>query len=161
MRVFKHHGMRQPGVYLHEVVGYNYRLTNVQSAIGCAQFERIGEFLEKRKKNDSLYRKLLKNIQGVSFQPIRSGMEPAYWFFNILVSGNVDSIRKYLSDKGIETRPLFVPLHEQKAYVKFTKNKKFPVADKLHKFGLTLPSSPKLKNKDIEYIAKSIKESLR
>ena len=50
MRVFKHHGMRQPGVYLHEVVGYNYRLTNVQSAIGCAQFERIGEFLEKRKK---------------------------------------------------------------------------------------------------------------
>ena len=88
-------------------------------------------------------------------------MEPAYWFFNILVSGNVDSIRKYLSDKGIETRPLFVPLHEQKAYVKFTKNKKFPVADKLHKFGLTLPSSPKLKNKDIEYIAKSIKESLR
>jgi perosamine synthetase len=158
MRVLKHHGMLQAGVYLHKIVGYNYRMTNIQAAIGCAQFERIDSFIKKRKDHDLLYKELLKDVPGISFQPIKSTATPSYWFFNVIVSKNVDLIRKLLSEKGIETRPLFIPLHSQKVYKEFSKGKKFPVADNLHKSGLTLPSSPKLTNSDLKYIANSLKE---
>ncbi len=157
MRVLKHHGMNQPGVYLNEVVGYNYRLTNIQAAVGLAQLERIGAFIKKRKEHDHLYKSLLKGIPEISFQPIPSGTVPSFWFFNILIDGSVDEIRKLLSDKGIDTRPLFPTISSQKAYPEFARGKKFPVAEMLHKKGLTLPSSSKLLDKDIKYIAENLK----
>lgn len=159
MRVFANHGMDVPGVYEHAVIGHNFRMTNIQAAVGCAQLERIGEFLQKRKEHDALYRKLLSDVVEISFQPIPKGCISAFWFFNILLSGyDIPRVREGLAYVGIETRPLFLPLHKQRAYMRFVRDATFPVADKLCASGLTFPSSPLLTQEDIEFIVAEFKK---
>ncbi len=157
MRVLKNHGMKRSGVYENEIIGYNYRFTNVQAAIGCAQFERIDDFIETRKNHDNLYRKLLSSVKEVSFQPISADVSPSFWFFNILISKDVDLVRSMLLKKGIETRPLFNPLNSQIAYKEFSMGRNFPVSEMLKKNGLTLPSGTLLSSFDIEYVVSELR----
>jgi perosamine synthetase len=163
MKVFKNHGMRSAGDYTHEIAGYNYRLTNVQAAIGCAQLERIEQFLKKRAENYQLYRELLSNIPGLIFQEYnKQEIQPAWWLISFLVSGNIDIIREELKIKNIDSRKFFSPLPTQPAYIKLVDEADvFSVSDNLAKYGLSLPSSPLLTVEEIYYICDELKKILQ
>ena len=145
--------------YYHSEIGYNYRLTNLQSAFGVAQLEHVEEVIAVKRKNAQMYGKLLKNIEGVVLPPDESWARNVYWMYSILVANRRtrDSLISQLKESGIETRPFFVPLHKLPMY---RANESFPVSENLSDRGLNLPSSAKLTENEIEYICREIKKSL-
>ena len=163
--IFKSHGTK-PGInrrerYEHSVAGFNFRLTNLQAAVGCAQLERMNEFLAKREKINTWYHKYLNGIKEISFQKFNSKKaQPVCWLFSCLVEKDIEKIMDGLAEKGIESRPFFVPLHLQPPYKKYCVRQKFPVAERLWKYGLTLPTSVKLEEEDIKYVCDCLKNLL-
>ncbi len=155
----KTQGVVKAGEYFHDIIGYNYRMTNICAAIGLAQLERIEEFLSKKRQIASWYKEFL-NDNYCTFHNQSENIFHSYWVCSILVNRDKlrDSLRKYLASKGIETRPTFYPIHDLPMYKK--DSKKFPVAEKLSRRGINLPSYPALKRDDIEYISRLINKYL-
>jgi len=151
-------------IYLHSEVGYNYRMTNVQAAIGLAQLERIDELVEMRRKNAYLYNKFLKDIEGIRLPLEKEWAKNVYWMYSILVGPEFgmsrDKLMNELRKKGIETRPFFIPMHKQPVFQKMRlfKDEVYPVAEELSEKGLHLPSSPGLSEQEIRYIANAIRD---
>ncbi len=158
LRFLKDHGMSKTRRYYHPEIGFNYRLTNIQSALGLAQLERIDEIVAKKRKDASLYNKLLGGIKGVILPPEEAWARNVYWMYSILIDEKFglsrDELMTRLREKGIDTRPFFIPMHQLPPY-KCKGN--FPVADRLSSQGINLPSSAKLKKKEIKYICETIK----
>ncbi|MDO8592376.1 MAG: DegT/DnrJ/EryC1/StrS family aminotransferase [bacterium] len=154
MKVLKNHGMRSAGLYDHDIVGFNYRLTNLQAAIGCAQFERFNEFLAKREQLDRWYHEFLGGTEEIIFQKYdQKKISPVCWLFSCVVKKNSQLIRSKLTGKGIENRAFFKPLHLQKPYKRYCLNQKFPKAEYLYKHGLTLPAFIDLTKREIKRIS--------
>lgn len=151
--------------FWHRYLGYNYRMTNLQAAVGLAQSERFKQLLKLRIKNAEYYNNLLKNIKGIRLPPKIKGIKNVYWMYAILVEDEFgidrDALRRHLAECSIETRTFFIPMHLQPIYYPRYKKEKFPVAENLCKRGMYLPSGATLKKKDIEYIADCIKQSKR
>lgn len=159
MKVYRNHGMKKGGIYEHDVVGYNYRMTNLQAAVGCAQFERFNTFLKKRDKISSLYKKYLSQNNNFSFQKYDAAKkQPICWLFSLLSQTDPNKLRKKLFDQGIDTRPFLRPMHLQKAYREFCDGEKFPNADIIYRHGLTLPTSVKMIENDIKRICVVLNE---
>lgn len=152
--------------FFHKHIGFNYRLTNIQAALGLAQLERINKFVRLRRRNAELYTKLLKEIEGIQPPPEANWAKNVYWMYSILIDEydygmNRDQLIKALEEKhDVETRPFFVPIHQQPVYRTFFKGKKYPVAERLSLSGLNLPSGNTLRANQVQYIANSIR-SLR
>lgn len=159
MKLLRDHAMDPKRRYWHPLVGYNYRLTNLQAAVGVAQMEKIGKFLEIRKRNAKMYQNLLKGVEGITLFPEASWANPVYWMVSVLVEKefgmNRDQLALALKEKGIDTRPFFIPLHEMPPY---QGSGTFPFAEEISRKGMNLPSSTKLTSDDIEYICETIKE---
>ena len=107
--------------YVHDVVGYNYRLNNVQAAIGTAQLEELPGFIETRKRNHAHYATALEGVQGLRFLGIPDGTAPNYWFYSLLVEPaeygmDREALMLALGRAGIQTRPLWRPSHTQSPY---------------------------------------------
>jgi perosamine synthetase len=154
--------------FLHEELGYNYRLTNVQAAIGLAQLEKIDEYVNERINNANTYSKLLANIRGIRTPPQAEWAKNVYWMYGILVGKDykvdMPGLRAILSEKGIETRTFFIGMHKQPAYKKNDErfpdiSGTYPISDKLEREGFYLPSSSHLTKEQIRYIAETIKSS--
>ena len=161
MRILRDHGMNAQRKYWHVVVGFNYRMTNLQAALGVAQLEKIDTLIEKKRKIAKTYNSSLKNIQGVTLPPEMPWAKNVYWLYSILIDAkkygmNRDKLIKKLAEKGIETRQFFYPMHIMPPYKKYTMNCNFPIAEKLARKGINLPSSVKLNEKEIEEIAQLI-----
>jgi len=157
MRLLKDHGTDPKKRYWYPVVGFNYRMTNVQAAIGLAQLERVEEFIKIKRKNAELYELLLKDIQGVVLPPIeKEGVRNVYWMYSILLDDR-DKIMKKLEENGVETRPFFYPIGDMPPY---ETSESFPVSKKLSEKGINLPSSVKLDEQDIRKIAEIIKNNI-
>ena len=153
--------------FLHYEIGYNYRMTNLQAAIGLAQLEKIDEFVEARRRNAKLYNKLLRDVKGITLPPEKEWAKNVYWMYSILINEEEfgmsrDELMKSLGEKGIETRPFFVPMHQQPVFRRLGLfvGERYLVADRLSKDGLNLPSSSSLTDRDIYLIVKKIKEIL-
>lgn len=122
MRILRDHGMSKQKKYWHDFVGYNYRMTNLQAAIGVAQVERIDEILKRRNQIEGKYRKVLDNLEFIKFQrndlPKRDKIT---WLVCILLAKGYsrDRYMKQLNQKGIETRPFFYPLSDMDIYKKY------------------------------------------
>jgi len=162
MRTLRDHGMSSEKRYWHEVIGFNYRMTNLQAAIGVAQLKKIEEFIKRKREIAQLYSSLLKGVKGVILHPEMPWAKNAYWLYSILVNGNAygssrNELMEKLAEKGIETRSFFYPLHVMPPYKKYAKNCKFPVSEKLSSTGISLPSSVKLKEKDMLEITYTIR----
>lgn len=150
--------------FLHLYTGFNYRMTNIQAAIGIAQLERIDDFIKMRRYNALLYNKLLKSVRGIVTPIETKQVKNVYWMYAVLIEQEFgisrDKFKKYLKLKGVETRDFFIPLHRQpflrKLGFKF-KDKEFPVADDISKKGLYLPSGSGLSPRDINYVVDQIK----
>ena len=151
-------------VYLHSEIGFNYRMTNIQAAIGLGQFEQIHELINMRRKNAQLYNNLLRGINGLELPKDSSDVKNVYWMYSILVKREFGLRRNELIDrlgkKGIETRPFFIPMHKQPVFrnMGLFKREKYPVSEKISENGLYLPSSSGLKLEEIQYICDTIKE---
>jgi len=130
--------------FWHRYVGFNYRLTNVQAAIGLAQFERIDEFIETRRRNAHTYNSLLHDVEGVVLPPEADWAKNVYWMYSILLQKSYgidrDTLIARMFERGIDTRPFFYPIHLQPAYSDLYDGGHYPVAQLLSETGMNLPS---------------------
>lgn len=148
--------------FWHKFVGFNYRMTNLQAAIGLAQVERLDDLVAKRRSNAALYTSLLRDIPGITTPPEAEWAKSVYWMYGILVDRQAygmsrDELRRALADNGIETRTFFIPMHCQPVYWRAFRGQRFPVAERLCRDGFYLPSSSSLTPREIERVAEVIR----
>lgn len=149
--------------FLHTMVGFNYRMTNVQAAIGLAQLEYIDKLSEKRRRNAKRYNSLLTKIPGIRLPVERPWARNVYWMYSVVLDDNFgltrDKLMAELARRGIETRPMFIPMHQQPAFLELGlfRNESYPVAEDLAWRGLNLPSGPGLGDK-VDLICEEIKK---
>jgi len=163
MKILRDHGMDPKRRYWHDVVGFNYRMTNLQAALGVAQLSKIEKFVEKKRRIARLYAEELSSIEGITLHPEMPWAKCVYWLYSILVDRKLgisrDKLAERLGSYGIETRSFFYPLHEMPPYQEHA-NLSYPASSDISGRGLNLPSSVKLSEEDIAYIAQKIKEAL-
>ena len=157
-RILRDHGMTKERRYWHNVIGYNYRMTNMQAAIGVAQMNKIDKIIKKKQGIAKEYMKILGNDKGVIFPTKNPESENVFWLFTVLIQEeifgmNAKSLMEKLQKHKIDTRPIFPPLHTQPIYME---GKKLNVAEQLHQMGITLPSSYDLSYNDIKLICDTI-----
>lgn len=159
-RLYHGQGMSPDRRYWFPVIGYNYRMMNLAAAIGLAQLEKIAEQLELRQRVAARYKRNLQNVAGLSWQEEQSWAHHVFWMFNVVLEpelwGNRDDTMKKLSEQGIETRPVFYPLHTLPPYAHLADDKEFPVANHLAQTGISLPTWGGLKDVDIDYVCESL-----
>jgi perosamine synthetase len=155
---FKGQGLAKHRQYWHDVIGYNYRMTNICAAIGLAQLENIEQVLSEKKRVADTYRSLLANTPVVFHDQVGENVYHSFWMCSILTSDakERDALRTHLENQGIETRPLFYPVHTMPMYS--AQYQRHPVAENIGWRGLNLPSYPGLKQEEIEFICNAIKE---
>lgn len=153
----KGQGLAKDREYYHDIVGYNYRMTNICAAIGCAQLERANELIEKKILIAKWYEEKLKSLP-VTFQSQVGNVKHSFWMISILLkdSDEREKIRFHLKQNGIETRPTFYPVHLMPMY--FEKGVSLPVAENLGSRGINLPSYPDLSESDVDFICNKIIE---
>lgn len=158
-KILRDHGMTPGKRYWHEVVGFNYRLTNLQAAVGCAQFEQLDGFRVKRKKIFHWYEKYLLSSGYFDVQDVHEGYNPSYWLFTAILKDNSYIDRDKLIDKlaklGIDSRPVFYPMSHMPAFSKFSTHLT-GVADNISSRGISLPTSVYLTEDEIVKISKEV-----
>lgn len=105
--------------YLHDEVGFNYRMTNIQAALGVAQLEQLETFIETKQNNYEEYVKRVEGIDGLRMLPVREGVRSNHWFYALYCDGyqlDRDSMIKHLSSHKIQSRPIWGLINEQKPY---------------------------------------------
>jgi perosamine synthetase len=148
--------------FYHEALGFGYRMSGLQAALGLAQLEHISEFVSIRRDNARLYNSLLSEVEGITLPPEASWAKNVYWMYSVLIQDDFgmsrDALMKKLELDGIETRTFFYPIHVQPVYARQYQGESFPVADELSRRGINLPSGNNLKADDIMYICECIKK---
>ena len=150
--------------YDHDEVGYNYRITNVEAAVGCAQMERLSEFIEKKRNIRKKYNQAFDGIAGISLFPEEEWAISAAWFSGIVINdadpGAMDEIRHALRKENIEARPFWKPIHLQAPY-RHAIFGKLDYTDYIWSRILTLPCSTGLTESDQEYVINSLMSMLK
>ncbi len=149
--------------FWHKYIGYNYRMTNLQAAVGLAQTEQLSRFVEMRRANAALYNRLLASIPGITTPPEAAWATNVYWMYGILVDEkaygmNRDQLRAALAANGIETRTFFIPMHCQPVYFGAFRGQRFPYAEDLCRRGFYLPSASSLTRAEIERVVRTIRQ---
>lgn len=146
--------------FVHDDLGWNLRMTNLQAAVGLAQLERIDEFIAIKRKNGDLYNSLLCCVEDSIKLPLRRTeyAENIYWVYPIVLKNkaiNSKKIQAELADMGVGTRPFFFPLHKQPVLKKmgYFENENHRVSEQLYDSGFYIPSGLGLKNDEIEYVS--------
>lgn len=163
MKSLRSQGMDPNKRYWHNIVAYNYRMTNMQAAVGLAQLENIEWHLSERKRVSDLYKKYLKEL--TEYIEVPSEMDwgnHVYWMYSIILKDNVkierDVFMQKMEGDGIEMRPLFYPMHTMPPY--YEENGDYPVANYLGARGINLPTHSLLTEEDIKFIANCIKKNI-
>ena len=152
----KGQGLAKNQEYFHDIIGYNYRMTNICAAIGCAQLERIDDILINKTRVAQNYIEKLKELP-IEYHKEIGNTKHSYWMFTILAASENErtKLRNHLKENGIETRPTFHPVHTMPMY---RTEEKFKIAEDLGNRGINLPSYPDLSGSDIKFITDKIKE---
>jgi perosamine synthetase len=153
MRLYRSHGLRRHRHYWHEVPGHNFRLTNLQAALGCAQFENFERIVAERRRVFSQYQRCLSEMPGITMQRFTANCEPLVWAVAVRLSAAVypqgrDIVIEAMASDGIETRPGFQPPNEMPYFARTT----LPVSEMLGQWVLSLPTYPTLSNADVERV---------
>jgi perosamine synthetase len=151
--------------FIHEQLGWNLRMTNMQAALGVAQLERLDEFVLKKREIGRCYNSLLRDIKGLRLPLEKTDYaENIYWVYGIVIDDECEmsatSAMEWLSQKGIGTRPFFYPMHLQPVLRKIQsiKVESFPNAEKLYKKGFYIPSGLGVKKYEIEMVSQALHE---
>ena len=148
----------------HDDIGWNYRLTNLQAAIGCGQLKNITWIIKRKREIGKLYHSLLINNDKIYIQDLDNNFSKnIFWVFGVVIKKETkikrDVVIKKLKKLNIQTRNFFHPMHEQKIFKKmniFPKNRKYPNAEFISKNGFYLPSGLGIKDSEIRFVAKSL-----
>jgi perosamine synthetase len=155
-RILRDHAFSEERHFWHKYLGYNYRMTNMQAAIGLAQTEQLATFVASRRANAARYSAALDRIPGIVTPPEADWAKNVFWMYSILVQDEFgmtrDGLRAYLADHGIETRTFFIPMHLQPIYYRAFKGQRYPIAEMLCQRGFYLPSASSLTKREIDYV---------
>jgi len=158
IKKLKGQGLADTREYWHDIVGYNYRMTNICAAIGLGQLELADEFLRRKRE---IATQVKNEIQNLPLEMLweKNGMINSFWMITIATKDPKDRnpLRTFLKEKGIETRPSFYPAHTMPMYLD-KNSEQFPIASSLSLKGINLPSSPALTGDDVEYLTNNIKD---
>jgi len=161
-RILRDHGMNPEKKYWHEVIGFNYRLTNLQAAIGVAQMEKVEKVIARKREMAERYQSLLQGLSGITFPSEASWAKSVFWMCAVLVEKDYgmsrDELIKVLKENGIDTRPVFYPIHTMPPYYE---GKVYPVAEEISAKGVCLPSGTGMTDEEIERVASLIKKHAR
>jgi perosamine synthetase len=150
--------------FYHEELGFNFRLTNLQAALGVAQIERIEEIVARKRWLGKEYTFRLRGIKGVQLPAEESWARSVYWMYGVVLSDELDMdavlFALRLKERGIDTRPFFLGMHEQPVLRKrgLFHNEHYPVAERLARRGLYLPSGLSLTEKQLEAVCDAVRE---
>ena len=146
--------------FVHEELGWNFRFTNLQAAVGLAQLEKLDEHIKRKRRIGKLYTELLTGIHGLQLPlSITDYAENIYWVYGIVLKGQVPfdakELMRRLKEKGIGTRPFFWPMHEQPVFKKMGlfKGENYPVAKRIARRGFYVPSGLALTDEQIDRVA--------
>jgi|GEM_PF-29962 len=160
-RKLRDHGFSGRTHFWHRHAAFNYRMSNLQAAVGLAQTERLDELVRLHRRIDASYREQLDGVAGLELPPRADHSESACWVFGMLVGERFgcsrDELRERLAARGIETRTFFVPMHLQPIYRAHFPTQRFPVAEAMGSRGLYLPSGPMLSDLEIDYVAAEVR----
>jgi perosamine synthetase len=159
MRLFHSHGLKTRGTYQHELAGHNFRITNMQAAIGYGQIEHADEIITKKNKIYNTYKSYLSAFDGIYFQRTEEHSTPVWWVFALQLDKNAfpqgrNTVIKQLLEKGIETRPGFVASSQ----LKYFNAHHLPVCETLSDAAMSLPSFPAITEEAILFICKALME---
>lgn len=154
--------------FVHDRLGWNLRMTNLQAALGVAQLERLDQFLIKKRWIGNRYNELFSNLQDVQLPLVKTDYaENIYWVYGLVLNDTMEfeaeEIMKQLLKLGIDSRPFFCPMHQQPVLKKLEMfmGEKYPVAERLYNRGFYIPSGLALTEKQIERVASSLKSIIK
>ena len=161
-RKLRDHAFSSERHFWHEYLGFNYRMTNLQAAVGLAQVERLDQIVDARRKLAGWYAARLGRLPGVRTPKEAPHARNVFWMYGVRLEPEFgltrDQLREALGRRGIETRTFFIPIHLQPIYCEAFRGEAFPVADQLCGDGLYLPTSEALNEADVDWICAQIAE---
>jgi perosamine synthetase len=154
--------------FVHDELGFNFRMTNMQAALGVAQLERLNEFVQRKRRMGRRYTDLLRWVEGLELMPEATDYaENIYWVYGMVLKDDVpfdakEAMRR-LGEKGIGTRPFFWPMHEQPVLQKMGLfgGETYPVAERLAQRGFYIPSGMALTDEQMEAVAEAVKDLMK
>jgi perosamine synthetase len=154
-RILRDHGMSPERKYWHPVLGYNYRMTNLQAALGVAQMERVDQLIAAKRQIAGHYGELLANIPGISLPPEADWARNVYWLYTVLVDEKAygstrEELMAELARYDMDTRPAFPCIHQQPIY---NTGEHFPVAEMISVHGINLPTAASLRADEVQKVA--------
>lgn len=154
--------------FVHEELGWNYRMTNLQAALGLAQLERLDEFAARKRAMGFKYMELLKGVEGLELMVEKTAYaENIYWVFGMVLKDNVsfdtEEAMRRLGAGGIGTRPFFWPMHEQPVFHKMGlfAGESYPVAERIARRGFYIPSGMALVDEQMQEVVEAVKKLMR
>lgn len=149
--------------FVHEDLGWNFRMNNLQAAVGLAQLERLDEFIDIKKSMGKLYNNALSGIDSIQNPLLQTSFaENIFWVYGLVLKNKDlkfrDELTKELAKRGIGTRPFFWCMHEQPILKKmgFFQNESYPVAEKMARCGFYIPSGLALQSHEIKYVSETL-----
>ena len=161
IRTLRDHAFSKERHFWHKYIGYSFRLTNLQAAVGLAQTEQMDHFIARRRENAGLYSAMLRDVPGLTLPAEEPWARNVYWMYGVLVEDEFgigrDELRRRLAARGIETRTFFIPMHLQPIYHADYQDERYPVAEDLCRRGMYLPSASSLTRREIECVVEAVK----
>ena len=155
-KVLRDHGMSPNRRYWHNEMGFNYRLTNMQAAVGVAQLERVEYFVRQKRWIADRYAHYLEGVSYITLPNDCPDYINSYWLYTVILSSGFaskrDNILETLKGHGVEARPLFFPIHQMPPYKAFSDGSDYPISTSISTRGISLPSSVNTTEEEIEYV---------
>lgn len=148
--------------FLHEEIGFNYRMTNMQAALGVAQLEEVEKYVKKKRWMAGIYTEKLSKVKGLTLPVEKAWAKNVYWMYGVLVEDEFgvgrEKLREMLYQRGVDTRTFFVPMHRQPALKKLGlfKGERYPVSDEIARRGLYIPSGLAITEEQVLTVCKTI-----
>lgn len=159
-RELRDHGMSKIKKYHHIYLGYNYRMTNIQAAIGLAQLEQLDTILTTRMEQMRLYYKLLNDIPGVSLRRFADWCEPVHWLMTMTLDNcyNRDEFLQFMKYEGVDCRQMINPVHRALHFIDKYDDSDYPNSTRISAQSLHLPCSTSLQKNQVEFIVEKVKK---
>jgi len=166
LRFLKDHGMSAQRRYYHSELAFNYRMTNLQAALGLAQLEQIEEFIARKREIFTGYAEILKNVPGLQLNPERPDVKSVYWLISMVLGPECKLARQDLAqalrEHEIDSRPFFIPMHQlphlNQYRVVGREDESCPQSERLSAQGLSLPSGCVLDDATVRYVAETVRQ---
>ena len=159
-RRLKNHGRDKRGTFVHEHIGFNFSITEMQAAIGIAQLDKLQRIIQRKQEIYDKYAEGLKDIPELQITPIDSHCEPVHWFTSFYTKYR-EELAEYLAENGVQTRRFFCPLHLQPCYQDqewHDSEKEYPISTQAYETAISLPSAYALKPEEQDYVIEKIRE---